>query len=206
LIADAQAFWYCINYHLERGLHAESTYGSFVILGQLLGLTKITDYDWTHGSFDITSALADNLAGASFYIMAFLFLVLCLLFIYQLHKKQIGITDPELARVETETMLVRYFAIAVLAFLATNKVFSAQYMVWFCPLIPLINVRWNNIMVILLMIAGVLSIYMYPFNYVAFEYYEATPVIIMAVRNVLIIAVFIMAFFPTRTPQKQMVT
>ena len=31
VIIDAQGFWGSISYHLERSLHAESSYGSFTI-------------------------------------------------------------------------------------------------------------------------------------------------------------------------------
>ncbi|MDD4873862.1 MAG: glycosyltransferase family 87 protein [Dehalococcoidales bacterium] len=203
LIVDAGSFWTMVSYHLDRGLHAESTYGSFIILGQLFKWTTV-DYDFTYGSFNIDSVLADNFASASFYVMAGAFLVICLIFAYQLYKKQKAITNIELNRVETETLLIRYAAIAVLTFLIFNKVFSAQYMIWVCPLLPLISIRGNNIMVLLALIAGALSIYIYPLNYEQFEYYETAPVIIMAVRNLLVIAIFIIAFFPAKRNAMQM--
>jgi hypothetical protein len=199
LIMDAKSLWSFIGYHLDRGLHAESTYGSFIILGQLFKWTSV-NYDFTFGSFNIDSILADNMAHISFYLMAAAFAVICLLFAWQLYKKQknISAADMEINRLETETLFIRYAAIAVLAFLVFNKVFSAQYMIWMCTLLPLIRIRGNTIMIMMALVAGALSIYIYPLNYMAFELYETAPVIIMAVRNVLIIAIFIMAFFPAK--------
>jgi hypothetical protein len=203
IIMDAQAFWNSMSYHLERGLHAESTYGSFLLLAQLFGLTTV-EYDYSYGSFNITSVLADNLAHNSFYIMAAVLIVLCLLFAFQLHKKQKNITNSELLQVETETLLVRYIAIAILTFMLFNKVFSAQYMAWICPFIPLLNIRYNNLMVILLLIAGALSIYIFPFNYLEFESFENLPVFIMAQRNLLLIIVFTIIVMGWKPHEKKM--
>jgi hypothetical protein len=94
--------------------------------------------------------------------------------------------------VEQETLLVRYVAISVLAFLIFNKVFSAQYMAWFCPLVPLLNIRFKSLIIAMLMIAGLFTMYVYPFNYIEFEYYESLPVLLMAGRNLLLITVFVL--------------
>ncbi len=75
MIMDVNAFWTSMSYHLERGLHAESTYGSFLLLAQMFGLTQVS-YDYSFASFNITSPLADSLSHNSFYIMASVFLML----------------------------------------------------------------------------------------------------------------------------------
>ncbi|HAS04283.1 MAG TPA: hypothetical protein DCR71_00715, partial [Dehalococcoidia bacterium] len=88
------------------------------------------------------------------------------------------------------------------AFLLFNKVFSAQYMAWFCPLIPLLNIRFKNLIVALLLIAGIFTIYIYPFNYIEFEYYESLPVLLMARRNLLLIIVFLLVFWGKKPREK----
>ncbi len=57
LIMDASSLGSFLTYHLDRGLHAESTYGSLIILGQHFGWTSV-NYDFSFGSFNITSGLA----------------------------------------------------------------------------------------------------------------------------------------------------
>ncbi|MDD4924074.1 MAG: glycosyltransferase family 87 protein [Dehalococcoidales bacterium] len=199
LIIDAKSLGSLLTYHMDRGLHAESTYGSFIILGQHFGWTSV-NWDFSFGSFNITSGLADNLANASFYIMGAILLLAYALFIYQLRKSGKNKDVKSNSQVEQETVLIRYVAISVLVFLLFNKVFSAQYMAWFCPLIPLLNIRYQNLIVALLLIAGVFTIYIYPFNYIEFEYYENLPVLIMANRNILLIIVFVLVFIG-RKPQ-----
>jgi len=181
---------------MDRGLHAESTYGSFIILGQHFGWTSV-DWDFSFGSFNITSGLADNMANSSFYIMGAVLLLTYMLFLYQMYKKEINKEVNFSSQAEQETLFIRYVIISVLVFLLFNKVFSAQYMVWFCPLIPLLNIRYQNLIVVLLLIAGIFTIYIYPFNYIEFEYYENLPVLIMANRNILLIIliiVFVLVF------------
>jgi hypothetical protein len=190
LIVDAGSLSSLFLYHLDRGLHAESTYGSFVILGQHFGWTSVR-YDFNFGSFNITSALSDNLANASFYIMGSVLIAVYALFIYQLRKQPIKLNKDK-RQIYEINLLIRYVTITVLAFLLFNKVFSAQYMAWFCPLIPLLNIRYQNLIITMLVVAGIFTIYIFPFNYIEFEYFESLPVLLMARRNMLLIIVFIL--------------
>lgn len=203
VIIDAQGFWGSISYHLERGLHAESSYGSFILIGQLLGLTQV-EGGFSYGSYNLISPLADNISEASFYIMAVIFIALYLLFAFQLKKRQDSITSLETPAAETEALLLRYASLAVIVFLLGSKVFSVQYMIWLCPLLPLLNIRRSNLIFILFLIAGALTLYIYPFNYTPFARFETLPVIIMASRNFLLLAIGALILFPksTKTVQK----
>ncbi len=203
LIMDAKSLWTMFAYHLDRGLHAESVYGSFIILAQMFGFTNV-DYDFNYGSFNITSVLADNLANYSFYIMAIVLVILCLFFILQSYKIQILTVNSESSQIEMKTLLIRFVAIAIMVFLIFNKVFSAQYMVWICPLIPLLNIRRNNLVIMLLLVAGILTIYIYPFNYLEFEYFENLPVFLMANRNIIMIIVFVLMLIGLKPHEKKL--
>ena len=198
VIIDAQGFWGFISYHLERGLHAESLYGSFVMVGQLLGLTHV-ECALSYGSYNLISPLANNISVSSFYITAVIFIALYMLFIFKLHKRQHNIASLEAPAVETDAELLRYASLAVIAFLLSSKVFSIQYMIWLCPLLPLLYIRRSNLMIILLLIAGVFTLYIYPFNYTPFTHFETLPVIIMASRNLLLMSIGALILFPGHT-------
>lgn len=198
IIMDAQGFWESISYHLERGLHAESFGGSMVLLGQLFGWTQV-EGGFSYGSYNLASPLTDNISTASFYIMAAILIALYMLFAFQLKKGQDSITSLETPVIETEALLLRYASLAVIAFLLSNKVFSIQYMIWLCPLLPLLHIRRSNLIAILLLIAGAFTLYIYPFNYTPFARFETAPVIIMASRNLLLLAVGALILFPGRT-------
>ena len=201
LIMDAGSIGSMLTYHMDRGLHAESTYGSFIILAQHFGWTSV-EYDFSYGSFNITSGLADNLSHASFFIMGAVLLLAYVLFSFKLSKKELKTDGMLSSQAAQETLLIRYVAISVLAFMLFNKVFSAQYIVWFCPLLPLLNIRFHNFMVLLLLIAGAFTIYIYPFNYINFEYYETLPVFLMAGRNLLLVVVFILVCLGMKPKEK----
>ncbi len=198
VVIDAQGFWHSISYHLERGLHAESSYGSFILLGQLLGFTHVQGGFSPYNSYDLTSPLADSLAAASFYIMAALLLALYLLFAFQLKKRQNKITSLGMPAAEAESLLLRYSALVIIAFLASSKVFSIQYLIWLCPLLPLLDIRRSSLIFILFLIAGAFTLYIYPFNYTPFARFENLPVLIMARRNLLIIVIGFLILFSGR--------
>jgi hypothetical protein len=54
----------------------------------------------------------------------------------------------------------------------------------------------------MLMIAGVFTIYVYPFNYIEFEYWESLPVLLMASRNLLLIIVFVLVVMGIKPREK----
>lgn len=197
IIIDARGFWESISYHLERGLHFESFFGSLVLLGQLFGWTEVGS-ESSYGSYNLVSPLADNIAEASFFIMAAAFVALYLLFALRLRKEQDSAISPEAPAPGAGELLVRFTSLAVIVFLLCNKVFSIQYMIWLCPLLPLLHIRWSNIMVILLLIAGALTLYIFPFNYTPFIKCETAPIIIMASRNLLLLAIGALILFSGR--------
>jgi hypothetical protein len=87
--------------------------------------------------------------------------------------------------------LFEYATLTVTVFMLTNKVFSAQYLAWLCPLLPLANKGREYLVPALFMAAAVLTQYVYPYNYINFELGKATPVLILTFRNLLLIVMAI---------------
>ena len=200
IIIDAQGFWYSINYHLQRGLHAESSYGSFLLLAQLLGFIRVGG-GFSFGSYNLISPTADYITGVSFYIALEILLILYLLFALKLSGLQRGQKNnisTVMPNVEMESLLLRYALLVIIGLMISSKIFSPQYMVWFCPLLPLINIRGSNLIFILCLIAGGATLYIYPFNYTPFARFETFPVIMMALRNLLLIVIGFLVLFPRR--------
>jgi uncharacterized membrane protein len=185
IIIDGSGFWHSFTYHFERGLHSESTYGTVLLAGQVLGLTKV-EGALTFGSWNLSSPLADSLAKISFPLTAAILLIVYGLFTWQLRKDSdenpiTKITGP------SAVTLLQYTALAVTVFMLTNKVFSAQYMAWLCPLLPLVVGGRQLLIPGLFMLAGVLTQYVYPYNYIGFELGESLPVSLLLLRNLLLI-------------------
>jgi uncharacterized membrane protein len=197
IIIDANGFWHSFTYHFERGLHSESTYGTALLAGQVLGMTKV-EGALTYGSWNLSSPLADSLAKISFPLTAGVLLVVYGLFTWRLRKDPEGdlitkMTGPSAAN------LLQYTALAVAVFMLTNKVFSAQYMAWLCPLLPLVIGGRQYLIPALFMLAGVLTQYVYPYNYIGFELGEPLPVFVLLFRNIILILMAVQIALADRT-------
>jgi len=202
LLLDASGFLNSFVYHLGRGLHSESTYGIALMVGKILGLT---DYNAlaSSGSWNLFSPLADTLAQASFVVTEAL---LVLVFVLYFRKELAGgAKEAHLANAlqpASGARLFRYSAAAVLAFVLANKVFSPQYLVWLCPLLPLLRGRWRAVSVVCFLIAGGLSQFVFPYHYYAFALGTPYLVAFMAARNFLVLATAVFALLPPSVSEK----
>jgi uncharacterized membrane protein len=196
-VIDANGFWHSFTYHFERGLHAESTYGTALLSGQVLGLTTV-EGALTYGSWNLSSPLADNLAKISFPVSAGFLLIVYGIFTWRLRKDSEGEPTASLSE-PSAMMLLNYTALAVAVFLLTNKVFSAQYLAWLCPLLPLVAGGREYSVPALFMAAAVLTQYVYPYNYIDFELVKAVPVFVLTFRNLLLVFMAILIGVSSRT-------
>ncbi len=85
IIIDAGGFWHSFTYHMERGLHSESVYGTALLPGQLMGLPSVQG-ELTYGSWNLSSPLADSLAKLSFPILAAALLAVYAVYAWRLYK------------------------------------------------------------------------------------------------------------------------
>jgi len=189
LVIDAAGFWHSLTYHMERGLHSESTYGTVLLVAQSLGWTRV-EGSLTFGSWNITSPLADVLGGLSFYfVLGFLAAVYgwfgWLVAGWVKERSGGGIAGPHYA----VRLLLQVAFLAVLVFMLTNKVFSAQYLIWLCPLLPLLGGQSRYIAWLLFAAAAALTQYVFPYHYIEFELGNIVPVVMLAGRNLLLVAV-----------------
>ena len=71
----------------------------------------------------------------------------------------------------------------IVALIVSSKVFSAQYVVWFLPLVPFLpgRLRWLG-----LVIAG-LSTLIYPLNYSLLWHLDPVMAVVLNVRNALLV-------------------
>ena len=205
IIINADGYWQFLSYHMERGLHAESSYGSMLLVGQTLGLTHVGGA-MTYGSWNIVSPMADTLAKSSFYITASLLLPTYALYALQLWKKSNATGGGGIFSHGAAELMLRYSLLAVLIMLLTSKVFSPQFLIWLCPLVPLVRVRWRYIPWLLFLVAGAITQYIYPYHYMEFEYAtlgselgETYLIIMLAIRNFLLLAMAVIYLFPPRS-------
>ncbi|OGO18708.1 MAG: hypothetical protein A2Z02_06360 [Chloroflexi bacterium RBG_16_48_7] len=172
---------------MNRGLHVESTYSSFLLLAQNLGLTQVSirPIGPTPLSINLTSPIADTLTRISPLIMIFVLLVISLLFFLRIKQDKVKVPaggQPDMSPI------INYSFLAVLGFVLAGNIFSPQFMIWFLVLAPLVTGRWRHFPWILFAIACMLTYYLYPTHYNSFTGGDRGMVYILLFRNLALIA------------------
>jgi hypothetical protein len=212
-ILNPDNYMYFLEYHMDRGLHSESSYGSILLMGQAMGMTQL-DASLTYGSWNIISPLADTLAKYSFYITAVFLLSAYGLYarrLWQEPKDEGGgmrLNDGAIKQ------LLHFSTLAVLLMLLTSKVFSPQFLIWICPLVPLVAQRWQYTTLLLFLPAAIISQYIYPHHYQEFEiatrgtqYGYQYMVALLFIRNLMILVMTVQAFvMADRSPLPKLIT
>ena len=202
LLLSPDGFWNSLTYHAQRGLQCESTYSSFLLLGQTLGLTSV-EMEFSFGSLNVTSPLANILAKVSPLVML-LSLVAVYWFFYKSQVKRAvaqqtlpSMNQPDIAHI------VSYSLLAMLTFMLTNKVLSPQFIIWLYPLIPLVVGHWQRTSWLMFILIGLMTYLVYPVAYAGIT--EGHPLVIgtLFLRNVsLIILAFLLPEYRQPTTAK----
>ncbi|MDD5700914.1 MAG: glycosyltransferase family 87 protein [Dehalococcoidales bacterium] len=176
LIADPAGLGSLYSYHGQRGIQIESTYSSLLLLGHQLGWLKVgTGFDF--GSYNLVGPTADTLARISVLLLP-LFLAAAYWFIYRRMKAALNPVDE----IASCSLLV------VALLIAASKVFSPQYLIWLCPLIPFSGGRLRYILWTVFIAAGILSYQIFPVHYLDLVELKPGATAALLTRNLLIIA------------------
>jgi len=175
---------------MERGLHAESTYASFLLLGQNLGLTEVSirTVGPTPLSVNVVSPLANTLARIAPAVMIIALGLICWLF-YRRSRKNIMLSPnshPDTTRV------INYSFLVILVFMLTSNIFSPQFLIWLYPVIPLITGRWKNVSWIIFSVVSILTHYLFPMHYNSFMRENPQMIYVLLSRNILLTALAIL--------------
>jgi len=186
LIIDTGGLWYSLTYHLERGLHSESSYGTALLMAQALGWTRV-EGSLTFGSWNITSPLADAIGGISLYLTVSFLAVVYGWFGWML-RKNLKTRSEKITSGPQDAwrLLVQFASLTVLVFMLANKVFSPQYLIWLCPLLPLLSGQSRYFVWFLFTAAAALTQYVFPYHYIEFEMGSPGTVAVLASRNILL--------------------
>jgi hypothetical protein len=181
LITDPASLRTLYDYHALRGIQLESTYSAFLLAADKLDMISIRTA-FSFGSWNLMGTAADILAKLSTYFLAIL-LLLAYGFIYLRTKKG----KPNIMQLGSFSTLV------ILITLFASKILSPQYIIWLIPLLPLVSGRWWQTVWIAFMVAGVLTYYLFPWNYIELTRIENQAVMVLFARDFLLIvmAVFI---------------
>jgi Glycosyltransferase family 87 len=168
--------WWSAKRQLTRPLQIESLGASFFALARQLGMRvhSVKGY----GSDNLTTHganIAATLSGVA--------VVIALVVVWVLFARGRG-SRPEIAAA---------FAASVTAYIAFNKVFSPQYLIWLVPLVPLVGGRRGvRATVLLAVIIGMTQIWE-PYHYYQYEKaFTAWISVLVIVRDWLVVLLFVL--------------
>lgn len=185
LLLNPGGFWQSFLCQAQRGLHADSTYSSFLLFGKTLGLSsvRIVLVDSTLFSVDVVSPAADMLATISPVIMV-MALGIIFWFFYRDQQARSNLKSPS----SHLPNIINYSFLTILVLLLTSKVFSPQFIIWLYPLVTLITGPWRQASWLLFTLVSVLTQYIFPQHYREFTRGNIEAIDILLGRNILLMA------------------
>lgn len=175
--APAKLFGF-LSYHQLRGLQLESLPAGAIVLAHNLGLTG-AKLEFNYGALHVVSPWASTaLAWLPFAFLAVYSVVAAAAW----GRFREECAEPDRPGPTAETLVAFVFA-ALLAFIATNKVFSPQYLIWLLPFAPLLRPRQALLFLAILL----LTMTLFPFDYSQLLAMRRLPVLLLNLRNLLVI-------------------
>ena len=187
VLLSPEGFGQFIMYHLERGLHSESLFGSILLTGHLMGLTSI-EGTFSFASWNLDSPIADILSKLSGFITGGALLICYVLYAVKIWRRHLITYGRDIIDPVSAGLILNFSFIAILILLLFSKILSPEYLVWLCPLIPLLFIKHRFIPVLIFLITGALTLYIYPYNYDLFQLMVPHTIIMIFVRNTLLLA------------------
>jgi len=179
------------RYHLERGVEIESLYALPPLLARQFGapLARVTG----HGAVEVVAASTPALGA-----LALPLTVVALAGLYLVAWRS-WVAAPVALAAPTADALFRLSAAALVIFIADGKVLSPQYLLWLYPLLPLLAGRrvalWAAFGLALL-----LGQWVFPFHWFDLLAFVPGPVLALAARDALLLALLPLLLVPARRP------
>lgn len=186
-LMNPEGFMGIITYHGERGIQCESTWASAILVYHILGGPPVMGV-FDFGSWNLLSPLADSLAPIALPVTALLLLAIYGLFVWLLWKR----TPPTRYNakgidVDAARFIIAYATVSIAVFMAGNKVFSPQFLIWLFPTVPLLNPKWQRVFIPLFVIMGLATQFIFPYKYSEYTLFLTPFVLVTAMRNLLLI-------------------
>jgi hypothetical protein len=180
LSLDPAAWLPSLGYYGVRGLQIETLPGGLLLLLNLLRVTPV-GVTSAFDAYQLVSPLADGVARWQPLLLIVLYgaaLASCWLR-FGRDRRAAGVVRPE--------SLAAGAALALLAFIVANKVFSAQHLVWLLPFAPLLPLRQAA----LLLAAWALTNVLFPWNYEDLTDGRQFAVLLLNLRNLAVLALIL---------------
>ena len=176
-LAGPEPTFQFLRYNAERGLEVETIGAGIALLAGLLTGIPV-EYDFRFSSVNAGGPVADAWL-ALLPVMTFVGFGL----VAWLGWRRVRSDEAEVGRVRPST-IVELATVCILMLLATAKVYSIQYVVWFVPLVALLGGRrfWLAAAVV------ALTIPIHPLLFDGLVDQEVLPILVLNARNALLLA------------------
>ncbi|MCL2140656.1 MAG: hypothetical protein FWH42_03115 [Dehalococcoidia bacterium] len=201
LILGAEGFINSITVQSARAIQLESLYSSILLLGDSLGLVTATTVQGPM-SFDISSPLGGVMSSISFVIMATVFFLVYLLYFFRAQHDRDS-NFPQLLSEKATADIIHYTFVAIAVFIITSKVFSPQFILWICPLVPLFSGKYRLVGWSSFLLALALTQYIFPLNYYWLADGQQVPVNALVIRNTMMVLMIVLMLIHPRREQNQ---
>lgn len=195
LLIDAAGFRESLMYQMERGIQIESTYASFLLIADNLGLTTVAR-EMSHGSWNVVSPVTGVLKNISSVLMLVSVAAICWSYSRALRRS----VHPSPV---FDVQLVSHAVAMILVLLLTSKIFSPQYLSWLYPLVPLVLRKRAMAVGVLFAAIGALTHYVWPGHYTDLWHGYTGGVVALFARNILVfvMACIVLKLSRTRSPR-----
>ena len=181
-----------LGYHLHRGLQIESTAAGILLLWHNITAIPFA-INFNYGAFHLASPLSQT----GITLLTFLAPVLMLWTLSSAWSR--FREEKERTGTITSASLNTHALCLLLVFMATNKVFSPQYIVWLLPFIPALQ----GINYGMAAIFFITTIFIYPYSYPSISQGTISGAMLINFRNFLMLVILGTTFTkaaPNRTP------
>jgi uncharacterized membrane protein len=165
-----------LRYHEMRGLQLESVPAGALLFVHVLGLTEV-QLTFDYGAVHLVTPLGAAVLSALPVLQVLLIGGVTAGAFLQFRRDRIATGTV------SSSTLCGAIVMALLAFIATNKVFSPQYVIWVLPFAALLP----QPRAVLYGFISMLTIAIFPFYYAALMRIEPPAVILLNLRNLLLI-------------------
>jgi hypothetical protein len=185
-VATSTALWFVVGgrgvarslgYHAERGLEIGSIFSSIIMVFARITKVEISTF-FDHSSINLISPWSASIASLAMPIQA----ATLLLVLWRFWRT--GMRD-----------LVRYSAAALLAFLATGKVGSPQYLILLFPYIAVLEGRTGQRARWIFLACCLLTTAIYPWSWRLLLGFWWCSVLILFLKNLLLLALLALLLF-----------
>jgi hypothetical protein len=180
VLVAPEAWFSFLEYHRRRGLQIESLPAGALSLAHVLGLTEASIVSG-YGGAQLVAPQADLALEWQPIVLVLAYGVVLMRGLARFRRER------AIGGASTAHNLVTYIVAALLAFIATNKVFSPQYMIWLLPFAPLLRPRHSGLLLTICAMTTVI----YPFAYSGLEAMRAVPLLLLNLRNVLVVVLLV---------------